>query len=146
MLYVFLYFAFGAATYSVAGIADTMKDENENEGDDLYTGEDAGQRLLSSLLYFVILISAVVYFCCPIKCWYMHCCFARSNGNEKQSIGSFFVDGPVPVVAEEDEDVPSKIQLAKTRYFIVRLYLLDFGGFILSVIAGNWQAVLFFSG
>ena len=38
---------------------------------------------------------------------------------------------------------PTPTDIARIQYYIVRLFYLDFGGFLLNALAGSWLAVLF---
>ena len=42
-----------------------------------------------------------------------------------------------------EAEQPAPKDIARIQYYIVRLFFLDFGGFLLNTLAGSWLAVLF---
>jgi hypothetical protein len=130
----------------IFGIDISFDDVNSNEtdgiGDDSYDPYASVASLSSALVFIVMFISTAVFFFCPGHCWRLACC-----GRNKQSIASFFVDGPrdigVQETEDEDEGPPTKEQIARTRYYLIRLYFLNIGGFLLNAINGSWLAALF---
>mmetsp|Transcript_23095 Transcript_23095/g.38169 ORF Transcript_23095/g.38169 Transcript_23095/m.38169 type:complete len:465 (+) Transcript_23095:105-1499(+) len=148
IIFVFALGALTSATAAIVGISDSFENNGTSTSDldddfdlDNFTGFDFDDDFLtessdfdlrmtiSLAVWFVLFISSTIFFCCPKTIWRIRCCC------KKRSFASFLVGG--------SEERPTELQLARTRYYVARLYLLDLGGFLLNAINGNWIFLFF---